>query len=567
MPTFEFPQKETKDDVPAGVTIYPDRRFTDLPPHLQERVKRGDIPLKQAWEEQHGDIHDGAYSIRSVAKQETKKHMSFPVVKNSPLGVTTQAMPKESVHDTVHTLYKNINEQNENAKQTLSSLTPEETKHFYNALTLLATNTNAINTFRSGGAGSPNTHNIYTTLDTVLRHDRNFLNTSYTISALWKRAKELEGKEKKETLAKKYAEDLGTILPKDFDYTNEMQKQVQNVFTTKTPKQWHDAVAHSIGADVLNSAVTTFCTQAFAKDPHDPRNTNILTESILALINPEQQKEIIGTVALEDGTSFDLWRLYTKKDLEEESAKLKHCVSDGNTYFYKIRGENPSHAIISLRQDGVPKWTLEIDLKTHTLLQFKGGGDVAVNSLPERNELPLRTFSALMKAGILIEQVKENFTYNIVKSDDAFKKVESKAFTPEYIMTHQEEQIVKGEIALESKTTLETFTHLATIPNLTIDATKVPKEVKKKIETIKGTLIDTSERVEYENLTHIGGSVGFNNLTSAEGLSSLVHIDGDALFDKLTSAEGLSSLVHIGGDAWFSNLTFAERAKIPALIV
>ncbi len=301
----------------------------------------------------------------------------------------------------------------------------------------------------------------------------------------------------------------------------------------------------------------TFEAEAYATDPNDPRKQGRLTESLLSLINPEKEKEDIGSFTLSDGTTYNLWRLYTKTDLEEESETLGHCVGDGNTYYFKIHGDNPDYAIISLRTGDTARYTLEIDLKRHTLLQFKGGGDKPVNSLPEDSELPLKTLSALEQAGITIQGVAEEFEYTIYKEKENFRS-ETEPLTVAYIRNHSQREIIKGEITLPEHTTAEDFQMVSAIPNLTIDATAVPDTIKDSVTEISGSLVDGSPEVSYHNLATIGGDADFRTLVSAKGLENLTTIGGDAGFQTLISAKGLHNLTTIVDGAYFHNLISAE---------
>ncbi len=521
-PKSEFPRRSPEDLNPQGVSFIPNPTFKSLTPEQQARVRQG---------EDIGEV----------------------VGKDS---VTPGAVTWLTNQERLNQLYDTIRTQNETAKVIFEKLSLEGKKNFRDALAHFLADERRDLSPRKNQDGKwvegPNTSNLYTALDTVMRKDRAFLESTYTLNNLWKEAKRLEVEEKREKLSRKYAKDLLSLIP-DGSVTDE---QLFLILNNQSAKEWHEAIAALLKLGLLDRVVADFEATAYAKDPKNPHRTGRVTEGFLSLINPEKEKELVGSFSLENGENYDLFRLFTKADLETESKILGHCVGDGNTYYFKIRGDNPSHAIISLRQRGTPKYTIELDLTKHKLLQFRGGGNTPVNSLPEDSELPLKTFQVLSEAGLRVDSVAENFSYSILRHNNQYEAMSD--LTKDYILGNLDKEVVKGELSLDETTTEEEFAILASIPGLSIDTTRLTQEVKDSVHEVKGSIVDYSTDTSYKNLTYIGGGADLPNLSSAQGLENLTYIGGDAEFLNLTSAEGLQSLTSIGNDADFGSLTSAE---------
>ena len=107
----------------------------------------------------------------------------------------------------------------------------------------------------------------------------------------------------------------------------------------------------------------------------------------------------------------------------------------------------------------------------------------------------------------------------------------------------------------QSDFSIEDVKTLCGIKGLTLNLTKLPDELKSKIEKVAGSLMDNSGNPSYRSLTTIGGNAQFRKLIDATGLTSLTTIGGDAYFRSLTDATSLSSLSIIGGNVDFLCLT------------
>ena len=223
--------------------------------------------------------------------------------------------------------------------------------------------------------------------------------------------------------------------------------------------------------------------------------------------------------------------------------------------------------MISLRDKDVPKWTIEYNLATKKIEQFKGGGDEPVNSLPESRELVLQTLHTLKEAGYETLGINEAFDYDIYldRKIGGYQSIERKdkgsKTLRELILHNKDVQIIRGSIELDESFSPEEVNIISATEGVDINFTQATKEAKNSVLEIKGNMQDGSSSASYGKLKHIGGDAYFYNMESAQGLETLSTIGGYADFYSLTSAQGLETLSTIGGDAYFPSLISAQGLK------
>jgi len=516
---FEFPRKPNTDTPqnPDGITIIPQKGFSDLPLEMQRQVKQRQITLADAIQAAGFTDYDGAKTI--------------------------MLSPADKAH--IDTIYAKIQAQNDTARQILASLTTEENTHFRNAIALHISDNRRTLDAEQNEQGEwvdkPTYNNLYTTIATVMSTQRQFLSGTYTLKKLFEEGKRLAELEKNQRRGAKYTDDIKKYLLATHPLRPKEEAILLNILVQEPPARWHSCAKEQLTAETwqhLTTAITDFEQVSYAQTPNDPRRQGRLTESLLSLLNPERPKERLGEFSLSDGTTRTLWRLFTKRDLERESAVLGHCVGEGNTYYLKIKGDNPSHAIIGIHTaDDTPEYTLEIDLKRQSILQFRGDGDRPVNSLPNNESYVLKTLTALAHSALPVTSIAEEFNYTIIKKDNAYQTI-SKVTAAEAIDTMQAEKatlVTKEKITLNRDITREKLNYLASLPNLTLDLTNVPATLKNQLQSCAGSIVDNSSTATYEQLVSIGGSAIFRNLTSAVGLGALASIGGSAYFWNLIS--------------------------------
>jgi hypothetical protein len=88
--------------------------------------------------------------------------------------------------------------------------------------------------------------------------------------------------------------------------------------------------------------------------------------------------------------------------MQAETGALGHCVGDSDFYIEKVRDKKI--LVLSLRNaQGNPQYTLEYDIKTQTLKQFRGKD----NKLPDDDSIITTTLDAIVQAGYPIRQYNE----------------------------------------------------------------------------------------------------------------------------------------------------------------
>jgi hypothetical protein len=560
----EFPRKNETQKAPHAVTFEIEQSFSLLSNELQQKVKRKEITLDQACNEMFAK-YENAYS----------------------------AIIPENTRKSINSLAWKIIQQNEHSREIFGKMNKAEMQHFYNALAIHFTNTRLTENRKYLEAEKneegefldlPTINNLHWSINTILRLEREFLNQNYTIENLHNKAKALEEKEKARGLAKKYARDLTIFYESSLSgigtskihYSTEthdkkLEQDLFEIFANSNSGKWHEKCLEKAETDKEfenDFQKILVKIKAFQDAENEERKKNgkkpepgyngEINDSFLSILNPNRKPEKIGNMFEVEGEKFQIWELFTKTQLEEESESLDHCVGEGNTYFQAIR--DGEIRIFSLRdKNGKPKYTLEYNIKNKSIVQFKDGEDELI-LIPEKSELPMQTFTSLSNAGVSIEMVKEAFDYSIISEKGIFKKVEKLDKNRILKLFQNKENIVikADTLRLNENTTKEELDILTQMKGLTLNLTSIKPELKNTIARVAGDLIDYSETVAYNALTSIGGYAHFESLRSAKGLSSLTSIGGYANFWSLKNAEGLNALTSIGGDANFPNLTNAE---------
>ncbi len=307
---------------------------------------------------------------------------------------------------------------------------------------------------------------------------------------------------------------------------------------------------------------------------------------------------------------YTLYTLNTKEEMEKESDGLGHCVGDSDFYIDKVRRgeivvmslrervtraklfsdpkiyytdpEDDSDEIVSL-----PRYTLEYDLLTHTIRQWRGGGDRPVNSLPDSKELVLETLAAFTSLAAddskyIVEGIAEDFDYDIYydkmaneyKINDAESaSTKSEALNPldlvELSRTMQERKrvtnlrrllqdpniiVLKGNLVLDATYSEVELHRLCEVSGLTLDITRSVDVLKNKIKKVKGNIFSNGGIVNFNSLTEVGGYLHVRD--SVFGAPNLTIVKGDLVIDRITNTRSLSSVRYVGGGLSLAGVKF-----------
>ncbi len=235
---------------------------------------------------------------------------------------------------------------------------------------------------------------ILTLIDNYNGEDKKFLDDEFddkgnkffkSLNWIKEEAKRIDIENEKERKALKYKADLANL----FGIENvEFDKLCFETFKNKNKKEWHNIlykkITEIVGKEKADKIIMKFVKVNYGKNNEkrkvyekarkEKREFKIMDEEFLSKINPEREVEKIGEIFEVGNEKFQIYELFTREQLKEESKALKHCVGEDDTYANKIRrGES---RIFSLRDDnGKPKWTIEYDIVSKTILQLKGYED------------------------------------------------------------------------------------------------------------------------------------------------------------------------------------------------
>ncbi len=539
----DLPRAKEGDVSPAGITYARKKSFKELPQAIQKEIVDGHISFEDAWKTHFGDM-DGAYSVPLGAK-----------VKSKIVGLVSA-----------------IENQDEASKEIFASLTNDEEKGFRNAVSLHISA--GRNVKDNDSTSQPVFSNIAENLRVVMNLNRSFLGKAYNLKELNREAQRLTEEERKKRLASKYAKDFTLFLeastadPDKIDFETQsisdqsLERVLEGVFAQNSSSNWHQAFMAStaIPDDIKKRILVKIKECQDSEDEEqgrkDPRHTGELTDSFLSTLNPERELEKIGPGFSFEGNQYEIFQLFTKKQLRVESETLGHCVGNTDTYFHAIREGRKN--IFSVRYlDGASRYTIAYDQKEHSVTQFRGEGNVSVDPTQEKSELLLRVLNSLEGAGFRVSALREDVNYSII-SENGLITMGGKFSVDDilkFLKSSDKNRVIKSEL-LQIKDDLpeQDLMFLSQAEGLALNLTTAHAETKKILKTIKGDLIDHSRFTDYGDLEFIGGNANFVNLEDSSGLHSLVEIGGNANFLNIEDSKGFGNLVEIGGNANFLNL-------------
>ena len=379
----------------------------------------------------------------------------------------------------------------------------------------------------------PEAYNLYGAIDTLKKNQIDILKLG-SLSRLFLKAREINNQQDLIAKRQEYAHDLLTELEIE---NPELEQEIALILNDNNPSKWDT---------LLKQALTS-------RQILLPKET--LTETYLSGLNTREPLTHIADLKSAN-FPYSLYTLNSKKEMQNESAMLGHCVGNSDYYLEKVK--NGEIKVISVRDSsGRAHWTIEYNLKSRRIEQFKGEGDQGVNSLPNSEEVVTAVLEALENNHYPITSISEKFEYALYfDGNEAQVCYEESALRK--ICQAGETRVLKGEITAEADWSTSEILKLCSIEGLTLDLTAIPPEIKNEITEIKGDLVDKSINVDYEKLTRIGGYASFDSLTTLEGLNALMTIGENASFHNLTTLEGLNALTTIEGNASFYNLTTLE---------
>ena len=391
-------------------------------------------------------------------------------------------------------------------------------------------------------------HNFYGVLDTLMRN-RVDLSKFNSTTALIIEARVLEKEQEKRDKSVKFARDLLALIGNS---DRSLQDEISKVIYDNNSSSW-------------DRAIKGILTRHSITCPKDESGTDVtFTETFLFGLNRDEPVTFVANL---ESTTFPytLYTLNSKEEMKKESDVLKHCVGDNDFYIAKVK--DGKIKVISIRdKEGVPKWTIEYNIKNKRIDQFKGGGDVPVNSLPDNKELVMKTLDALTRNGYPVDVITESFPYSILRDNNTNthkEEVNKDELLKVCLDTNKSYKVLKGNLTLDNTLSKDQVLKLCSIQGLTLDLTKVSDEIKKEITEIKGNLIDSSVKANYTALSSVGGNAYFGSLTNAAGLEALSSVGGDANFSNLTNAEILKLKAEIAGVPYFSkNISRAHQVAI-----
>ncbi len=396
----------------------------------------------------------------------------------------------------------------------------------------------------------PDIHNLYGAID-ILKKAKVLIESINTLKMLYIKSKQINTENDTKKAIEQYVQDFILVLGEEYTKKEESEKEVFRWELTETMgkhlNKWlHDSIMTLLGK--YDMSITL---------PKDKKwNPIHITRTYLAGLSSTQPTREIGKIESIE-FPYTIYALRDKKDMKNESDILGHCVWESNYYIEKV--DKWEILIFSLRDaNEKPHWTIEYNIKERSMAQFKWGGDVAVNSIPENKDLFIKTLDTITQAGYPVEKITESFGYSILR-DQLSNTYESstgdilkeKCLSGKYHLFY-------GSLTLSVKDTETDILALCQLPWLSLDLTDVSQDIKDQITEVQWELIDSSKSVSYKALTSIGKGAYFDNLTSTKGFEKLSNVWGDANFSSLTSAKGLEKLLNIWEDAHFNKLKSAE---------
>ncbi|MDR2190511.1 MAG: hypothetical protein LBP53_04950, partial [Candidatus Peribacteria bacterium] len=162
----------------------------------------------------------------------------------------------------------------------------------------------------------PQLHLLYGALDTLQRHTNALLNRPFSLSKLYEQANALQTQQNKTEQYTAYANFLAQNL--EIDNTIYIS-EIQTLLATTAQKQRDTTL------------------KAYFQQHHIAYNPNIIyNAAYLSELDPNKEPLFIADVNV-NGEAFQLVSLITKKQMEEESKQLNHCVGKSNFYIEKVR--------------------------------------------------------------------------------------------------------------------------------------------------------------------------------------------------------------------------------------
>jgi hypothetical protein len=241
----------------------------------------------------------------------------------------------------------------------------------------------------------PQLHNLYGALFSLQQHQQlSLLDKPFTITKLYEHTQHLNSLTTKQNIAEEHA----TYLSKTLQIDNPIYiSEIQNLLASSTPKN-------------RNQLLRAFFDEH--QIPYDPKIT--YNEFYLSSLNPNKEPELIANLNIK-GKKYSLVSLITKAQMQAESEALGHCVGKSDFYIEKVRDKKI--LVLSLRKyqgnlfskfftknrKYKPQYTLEYDIKTQTLKQFKGKD----NKLPDDDTVITTTLDAIVQAGYPVRQYNE----------------------------------------------------------------------------------------------------------------------------------------------------------------
>lgn len=523
-PKFEvhsLPRLKEGDVSPAGITYTRKRSFRELPQAIREEVASGHISFEDAWRAHFGDM-EGAYSV--------------------PFG--------DTVKQKITELTSAIENRDENSKEIFASLTNDERTDFRNAISLHVSAGRS--TEGEESVDQPAISNIAESLRVVMKFNRSFLSGTYNLKQLNSEAKRLIEEEHKKQLASKYAKDLtlffeaDTADPDKVDFETQtignqsLQRALEELFAQNSSSSWHRAFMAS--REISEDAKTRILSKIkecqdnadAGQDKKDPRHTGELTDSFLSVINPDKEAERVGASPSFEGKQYNLFQLFTKKQLRAESDALGHCVGNTDTYFHAIR--EGRRRIFSVRHpNGTSEYTIAYDQKEGSITQFRGKNNLSINPSQEKSALLLWVLNTLEQAGFKVSAIREDLNYSVVKVNGVITRGGKFSVndTLAFLRSSGENRVIRSELLkIKDDLSERDLLLLSQAEGLTLNLTEVQNEAKKKIVVVKGDLVDHSRAVDYGNLHFIGGNANFVNLEDASGLRNLTEIGGVRKFSE-----------------------------------
>ncbi|MCF7833873.1 MAG: PcfJ domain-containing protein [Candidatus Pacebacteria bacterium] len=365
----------------------------------------------------------------------------------------------------------------------------------------------------------PKINELYGAFDTLLTAQDPILAENYKISDIYKKAKKITIENRKQNTILNYTNALVKKLNLEIH-----QEEIFQILKNNLSKDFDDQL------------------KKFFKEKQIKYNEDINYNK--NYLHSLYHKEPINLGIFKiDGKNMSFFSLTSQEHLQEESKKMGHCIGESEFYLKKIM--SGQIMAISLRDEEGPHYTIEYDIKTKTIIQFKGGNDTPVNSLPNNRAIVTDTLNALYKMGFDIKKMTENFSYSLYKDikENKFYTLDEENITN--LILNENKKFIKGIVDLNQNTTEEQLEYLCS-SGLDLNIDNLPKEKYYLLQKIEGSIVYTKiDHLLLPNLASVGGYINAEKAQSFKA-PNLASVGGDINARNTQSFEA-PNLASVGG--------------------